>query len=126
MDKELLEAIREVMKTELQPIHSDISDLKGEVSGLKGDISSLKEGLADLKEEVVFTNRRVLNIDQNQQKLLGIVMKAEHEQGKQLQAIIDAQVGYEETHKQHEPHIVKLEKEVDLLDTRVRSLQAAK
>jgi chromosome segregation ATPase len=168
MDNELLEAIRGVMKSELQPIAADISDLKEgytelkedvaamkeDISEMKEDISGLKEGYAELKEEVstmkvdisemkvdisdlkedvselkeesVLTNRRVLNIANDMQKLLGIVTRSEYEQNKKLQAIIDAQVGYEETHKRHEPRIIKLEKEVDLLDTKVRSLRAAK
>ena len=114
-------------------MQADISGLKGDVSSLKesqasmrADISGLKEGQADLKEEVVVTKRRVLNIEKNVEKLLGIVTKAEYEQGKQLKAIVDTQVGYEQAHKQHEPRIIKLETEVDRLDSEVRSIRAAK
>ena len=49
----------------------------------------------------------------------------ENKYDKTLKAFNEAQVGYEETHRQHEPRIVKLEKEVDLLNTKVGSLQVA-
>ena len=72
MDKELLEAIREVMKSELQGLKEGQADLKE-------DVVMLKRGQAELKEDVAI-NRSML-------------ARMEIEQGKQLQAIIDAQVG---------------------------------
>jgi hypothetical protein len=103
-----------------------LGQIQTDISGMQTDISGLKEGQAEisgiqgqmqadisvLKEDVAINRSRLARM--------------EIEQGKKLQAIIDAQVGYEETHKQHEPRIVKLEKEADLLDTKVRSLQVAK
>ena len=100
------------LKEDVSGLKEDVSGLKEDVSGLKEDVSGLKEDVSGLKEDLVITRR--------------ILVKIENEHGKKLQALIDAQVGYEDTHRRHEPRIIKLEKEVDLLDTKVRSLQVAK
>ena len=93
-------------------MQADIAGLKEGQASMQADISSLKEGQAELREDVAI-NRSLL-------------ARMEIEQGKKLQAIIDAQICHEENHRRHELRIVKLEKAVDLLDTKVVSLQAAK
>jgi|GEM_PF-1200472 len=105
---------------------ADISGLMEGQTSLVADMSGLKEGQADLKEEVAMLNRRVSTFDNGLQKVLEIVTRIEQEQGKKLQAIEDAQVVYEETHKRHEPRIIKLEKEVDRLDSEISAIRIAK
>lgn len=43
MDKELLEAISQMLDEKLDPIKKDISDLKNDVAVLKDDVEALKE-----------------------------------------------------------------------------------
>lgn len=43
MDKELLEAISQMLDEKLDPIKKDISDLKDDVEALKDDVAALKE-----------------------------------------------------------------------------------
>ena len=65
-DKEMLEAVRAIMKEELEPVKEDISSLKEDtavlktdVATLKTDVSSLKEDTAILKEESSITRTAV-------------------------------------------------------------------
>ena len=41
-DKEMLEAVRAIMKEELEPVKEDISSLKEDTAALKTDVATLK------------------------------------------------------------------------------------
>ncbi len=52
VDKEMLEAISDMMDDKLSGIKEDVSGLKEDVSILKEDVSGLKEDVSILKEDV--------------------------------------------------------------------------
>jgi chromosome segregation ATPase len=105
----------------------------GILEQMQGRLDRIEEGQEELKEnqKELQENQKVLQ--ENQKGLQeavalyrSMLARMEIEHGKKLQAIIDAQVGYEQTYMQHEPRIVKLETKVDQLDTEVRSIRAAR
>lgn len=52
MDKELLEAISQMMDEKLKPIQNDIRSLKDDVNGLKDDVQSIKEAQEETRSGV--------------------------------------------------------------------------
>lgn len=50
MDKDLLEAIGQMMDKKLSPIVERLDGLEGKVDKLQGDVTDLKEDIAELKE----------------------------------------------------------------------------
>ena len=50
-DKEMLEAVRAIMKEELEPVKEDISSLKEDTAALKTDVATLKTDVSGLKED---------------------------------------------------------------------------
>jgi len=49
MEEELLSAIREIFKEELNPIKSEITGVKNEITGVKNEISGIKIEMSGIK-----------------------------------------------------------------------------
>ena len=64
VDKELVEAIRTVVREETDDIRQDVSGLKKDVSGLKEDVSGLKEDVSGLKEDVKYLKEKTHDLDE--------------------------------------------------------------
>ena len=109
-----------------EKIISILGQMQEDLSGLKNDVAVLKEGQAALKDDVAVLKEDVAVLKDDVAINRSMLARVEIEHGKKLQALVDAQVGYEETYKWREPRIVKLEQEVELLNIQVRSLQIAK
>jgi chromosome segregation ATPase len=137
-NEEKILSILEIMQADISGLQegqasmqADISALKEGQASMQADISALQEGQANLEEGLAEANQRFSRIADDLQsarndlhKVYGIVIRMENEQGIVLKAFIDAQVGYGETHKQHEPRIIKLETEIDQLDSIIRVIKA--
>jgi len=57
MDKEMLEALSNLLDEKLKPIHSDIKDLKLGQSELKNDVKDIKKTILEMKS--VNANRHI-------------------------------------------------------------------
>lgn len=52
IDIELLEALRGIVKEELNPIKTDISEMKADITEIRTDIAEIKEHIEDLETSV--------------------------------------------------------------------------
>ena len=58
-EKELLQAIRQIVEEENEPIQREIATMKGDMSAMDGKIDRLKEDVAGLKEDSAVTRNGV-------------------------------------------------------------------
>lgn len=90
----MLQAMRGMLKEELQPVNDrldrielDVSGLKQDVSDLKQDVSGLKEGQASLKQDVSGLKEGQVSLKQDITK---ININLENNIGKKIEALFDA------------------------------------
>ncbi len=76
VDKELVEAIRTVVREETDDIRQDVSGLKKDVSGLKEDVKYLKEKTHDLDERTLNMSIK-MNSMESKIKENSIIMETE-------------------------------------------------
>ncbi|MCT4619483.1 MAG: DUF5320 domain-containing protein [Marinisporobacter sp.] len=74
MEKELLLAIREMLKEELKSIKNEIADIKDEILGIKDETSGIKDEISGMKAKMDKTYEIVKALEHSSQ-----VNKAEHD-----------------------------------------------
>ena len=107
-ERELLQAIGEIMDQKIEPIHQDISELKTDVSELKADVSGLKTDVSGLKTDVsglktdvseLKTGQETLRQDVSELKagqesleeqIIKINIKLENDIGRKISTLFDA------------------------------------
>lgn len=97
---ELLQAIRQIVKEEVEPIRQDVSGLKKGQESLIQDVSSLKAGQGSLQEQITKTN-----------------ITLENEIGKKLSALFDAHQLDSEKIQSVKDTVESIEEVVDANDT---------
>lgn len=84
IDKDMLEAIGQLMDTRLAPMQEDISSLKDDVHSLKDDVQTLKDGVQSLKAD----NVRLIDLE----KKVGLILEGQqgmNEKFAKLDAVAD-------------------------------------
>ncbi|MDR3270671.1 MAG: hypothetical protein LBT32_04045 [Peptococcaceae bacterium] len=96
-NKELLEAIGQMIAQELEPIKTDFKELKGEVQTLRGEVESVK----------------------------GITLRMEQDHGKKLTALFDGYTANYEIMERYDPRVTKLERAVEKLNFELAYLKVS-
>ncbi|MDR3289580.1 MAG: hypothetical protein LBT22_09145 [Peptococcaceae bacterium] len=118
-DKELLEAIGQMIAKELEPVRTDVKELKEDVKGLHVEVKELSEDVKGLQEDVGELHEEV-------QSVKGITLRMEQDHGKKLTALFDGYTANYEIIERYDPRVTRLERAVEKLNFELEYLKSAK
>lgn len=93
-EKQLLNAISDLMDEKIQPVKEDIRELKEDVSGLKRDVSGLKRDVSGLKRDVSELKKNQIimegKMDRMEQKVNNIEFTIENKIYHEIHLVVES------------------------------------
>jgi cell division protein FtsB len=116
LTKEDLQAIRDMMKEELEPMKASITKLESDVSDLKQGQANLEQGQASMKADIA-------DLKLGQQVIRESQLNVETVWLPKIGAAIDGFFSNRDNRNELEDRVVFLEKKADIHDTRLFALE---